>query len=93
MPVTEMHRYIAAKRGFEYVVQECCVPRSDVFVQAVGGTSSVLRAPRPRPRRSRRNMRKLEGLRVSVDFYGEDSERIAEPLKGGGREGRSDEVS
>lgn len=40
-PVTEMRRYNAAKRGFECVAQQCCVPPSGVFVQAAGGTNSA----------------------------------------------------
>ncbi|MBR0958780.1 hypothetical protein [Bradyrhizobium japonicum] len=77
-----------AELAVEHVVQECGVPRSDVFVQAAGdantvGTrpagSDVKAAPAPQGRQ------KLEGLiEVSVDFHGDTPERIADALRSAG---------
>lgn len=61
------------------------MPRSDVFVQPTGGTNSAGTRPAgteaktaPAPEEHE----KVGGLRVSVDFHGEDFERVAETLKG-----------
>ncbi|MHB0767824.1 hypothetical protein [Bradyrhizobium sp. 5.13L] len=77
-----------AELAVEHVVQECGVPRSDVFVQPAGGANTVgthtagadaKAAPAPEGRQ------KLEGLiEVSVDFHGDSPEKIAEALKGAG---------
>lgn len=77
-----------AELAVEHVVQECGVPRSDVFVQAAGGANTagthaagadVKAAPAPEGRQ------KLEGLiEVSVDFHGDAPEKIAEVLRGAG---------
>ncbi|UPJ55232.1 hypothetical protein [Bradyrhizobium sp. 192] len=77
-----------AELAVEHVVQECGVPRSDVFVQPAGrantaGTraagSDVKAAPAPEGRE------KLEGvIEVSVDFHGDAPEKIADALKGAG---------
>lgn len=77
-----------AELAVEHVVQECGVPRSDVFVQASGGANTVGTHPAgsdakaaPAPE----GHQKLEGLiEVSVDFHGDAPERIADALKGAG---------
>jgi hypothetical protein len=73
-----------AELAVEHVVQEYGVPRSDVFIQPAGGANSAgtraagadaKGAPEPR------GQQKLEGaLEVSVDFHGEDPQRIADAL-------------
>ncbi|WP_407183146.1 hypothetical protein [Bradyrhizobium centrosematis] len=77
-----------AELAVEHVVQECGVPRSDVFVQAAGGAntvgtrpagSDVKVAPAPDGRQ------KLDGLiEVSVDFHGDAPEKIADVLRSAG---------
>jgi hypothetical protein len=75
-----------AELAVEHVVQDCGVPRSDVFVQPVGGANTAGTRPAgadakavPTPEAHQ----KLEGsLEVSVDFHGDDPERIAAALKG-----------
>jgi hypothetical protein len=77
-----------AELAVEHVVQDCGVPRSDVFVQPVGGANTAGTRPAgadakagPTPEAHQ----KLEGsLEVSVDFHGDDPERIATALKGAG---------
>jgi hypothetical protein len=77
----------------KHVVQDCGGPRSDVFVQPVGGFvqpvggantagtgpagADAKAAPTPEAHQT------LEGSReVSVDFHGDGPERIAAALKG-----------
>ncbi|MGY3036002.1 hypothetical protein ACVIIV_005172 [Bradyrhizobium sp. USDA 4354] len=77
-----------AELAVEHVVQECGVPRSDVFVQAAGGANTagtrpagadVKAAPAPGGRQ------KLEGvIEVSVDFHGDAPEKIADALRSAG---------
>jgi hypothetical protein len=77
-----------AELAVEHVVQECGVPRGDVFVQPAGnantaGTqpagSDAKAAPAPEGRQ------KLEGpIEVSVDFHGDAPEKIADALRGAG---------
>ena len=77
-----------AELAVEHVVQECGVPRSDVFVQPVGSANSVgtraagsdvKAAPAPE------GHQKLEGLiEVSVDFHGDTPQTIADALRGAG---------
>ena len=77
-----------AELAVEHVVQECGVPRTDVFVQPAGsqntaGTRSAgadaKTAPQPE------GHQKLEGLiEVSVDYHGDDPARIADALRGAG---------
>ncbi|MCW2189521.1 hypothetical protein AB7M45_002291 [Bradyrhizobium elkanii] len=56
------------------------MPRSDVFVQAAGGTNSAGTRPAcSEAKTAPEEHEEVGGLRVSVDFHGEDSERIAEP--------------
>ncbi|UFW46406.1 MULTISPECIES: hypothetical protein [Bradyrhizobium] len=72
----------------EQVVQECGVARGDVFIQPAGGANSagaraagadVKVAPEPDGRQ------KLEGMiEVSVDFHGDDPQKIADALTGAG---------
>jgi hypothetical protein len=77
-----------AELAVEHVVQDCGVPRSDVFVQPVGGVNTAGTRPAgadakaaPKPEAHQ----KLEGsLEVSVDFHGDDPGRIAAALKGAG---------
>jgi hypothetical protein len=77
-----------AELAVEHVVQECGVPRSDVFVQPVGGTNTAGTRPAgadakaaPKPE----GHQKLEGpLEVSVDFHGDDPEKISKALKSAG---------
>ena len=75
----------AAELAVEHVVQECGVPRSDVFIQPAGQANSAgtrtagadaKTSPEPEGRQ------KLEGaLEVSVDFHGDDPNKIAEVMK------------
>jgi hypothetical protein len=77
-----------AELAVEHVVQECGVPRGDVFVQPVGDANTVgtrpagpdvKTAPAPEGRQ------KLEGLiEVSVDFHGDAPEKIADMLRSAG---------
>lgn len=77
-----------AELAVEHVVQDCGVPRSDVFIRPVGGANTAGTRPAgadakaaPTPEEHQ----KLEGsLEVSVDLHGDDSERIAAVLKGAG---------
>jgi hypothetical protein len=77
-----------AELAVEHVVQDCGVPRSDVFVQPAGGANTAGTRPAgadakaaPTPEAHQ----KLEGsLEVSVDFHGDDPGRIAAALKGAG---------
>jgi hypothetical protein len=77
-----------AELAVEHVVQQCGVPRSDVFVQPVGsantvGTRSAGADAKVAPEPDRRE--KLEDLiEVSVDFHGEDSNKIADALREAG---------
>jgi hypothetical protein len=73
-----------AELAVDHLVQECGVPRSDVFVQPVGRANSarthaaaadVKVAPWPE------GQQKLDGaLEVSVDFHGDDPKKIADVL-------------
>lgn len=77
-----------AELAVEHVVQECGVPRSDVFVQAAGEANTVgtrpagpdvKSAPAPEGRQ------KLDGLiEVSVDFHGDAPEKIADAMRSAG---------
>ncbi|MBH5372832.1 hypothetical protein [Bradyrhizobium glycinis] len=77
-----------AELAVEHVVQECGVPRGDVFVQPAGAANTVgtraagpdvKTAPTPEGRQ------KLEGLiEVSVDFHGDAPEKIADVLRSAG---------
>ncbi|MEY9588941.1 hypothetical protein ABIA06_001232 [Bradyrhizobium yuanmingense] len=77
-----------AELAVEHVVQECGVPRGDVFVQPAGAANTVgtraagpdvKTAPTPEGRQ------KLEGLiEVSVDFHGEAPEKIVDVLRSAG---------
>jgi hypothetical protein len=77
-----------AELAVEQVVQDCGVPRSDVFVQPVGGANTSGTRPagadaKAEPTPEARQ--KLDGsLEVSVDYHGVDPERIAAALKGAG---------
>jgi hypothetical protein len=68
-----------AELAVEHVVQECGVPRADVFVQAAGnqntvGTRSAGADAKTTPQPE--GHQKLEGLiEVSVDFHGEYPEK------------------
>lgn len=74
-----------AELAVEHVVQECGVPRSDVFVQPVGGANTAGTRPAGADAKAPTTpeaYQKLEGsLEVSVDFHGDDPGRIA-ALKG-----------
>jgi hypothetical protein len=77
-----------AELAVEHVVQDCGVPRSDVFVQrrrrehgrdARPAGADAKAAPTPEAHQ------KLDGsLEVSVDCHGDDPEQIAAALKGAG---------
>lgn len=77
-----------AELAVEHVVQECGVPRSDIFVQPAGDANTVgthpagadaKAAPAPGGRQ------RLEGLiEVSVDFHGDAPEKIADALRSAG---------
>jgi hypothetical protein len=77
-----------AELAVEHVVQECGVPRSDVFVQAAGGanTSGTRPAgPDAKAAPAPEGHQKLEGpIEVSVDFHGDAPEKIADALKDAG---------
>lgn len=74
-----------AELAVEHVVQECGVPRSDVFVQPAGGANTVGTRPAGADAKAAPaagGNQKLEGLlEVSVDFHGDDPERITAALK------------
>ena len=74
-----------ADLAVEHVVQECGVPRSDVFVQPTGGANTIGTRPAGADAKTAPaagGHQKLEGpLEVSVDFHGDDPERIAAALK------------
>ena len=67
-------------------VQECGVPRSDVFVQPVGGANTAgTRAADAKAAPSPEAHQELEAsLEVSVDSQGDNPERIASALKDAG---------
>jgi hypothetical protein len=77
-----------AELAVEHIVQECGVPRKDVFVQPTRGANSAgtrvagadaKAAPHPE------GHQKLDGsLEVSVDFHGDDAGRISDALKDAG---------
>jgi hypothetical protein len=77
-----------AELAVERVLQECGVPRSDVFVQPTSSANSAgtraanadaKAAPGPE------GHQKLEGfLEVSVDFHGDDPGRIAKAMEAAG---------
>ncbi|MFB6416936.1 MULTISPECIES: hypothetical protein [Bradyrhizobium] len=77
-----------AELAVEHVVQECGVPRSDVFVQPAGGANTVGTRPAGSDAKSApapEGRQKLEGLiEVSVDFHGEAPEKIADVLRDAG---------
>jgi hypothetical protein len=77
-----------AELAIEHVVQEYGVPRTDVFVQPVGGANTVgtqAAGPDTKAAPEPEKPPKLNGLiEVSVDFHGEDPERIVDALKGAG---------
>lgn len=78
----------SAELAVEHVVQECGVPRSDVFVQSAGGANTVGTRPAgadvkaaPAPE----GHQKLGGpIEVSVDFHGDAPEKIADVLRDAG---------
>lgn len=72
-----------AELAVEHVVQECGVPRTDVFVQPVGDANTERPAgadAKAAPAAS--GHQKLEGsIEVSVDLHGDDPQKIASALK------------
>ena len=78
----------SAELAIEHVVQECGVPRADVFVQPVGDANSVGTRPAgadTKPAPAPEGHAKVEdALEVSVDFHGKDPERISEALRSAG---------
>ena len=74
-----------AELAVEHVVQECGVPRGNVFVQPVGrANSSGTRAAGADAKASPapEGQQKLEGaLEVSVDLHGGDPDKIADALR------------
>ena len=77
-----------AELAVEHVVQDCGEPRSDVCVQPVGGANRAGTRPAgadAKPAPTPESHQKLEGpIEVSVDFHGEDPQRIAAVLKSAG---------
>ena len=77
-----------AELAVEHVVQECRVPRGDVFIQPVGEANSTGTHPAgadtkatPAPQGNR----SLGGaIEVSVDFHGDDPRKIVDALKSAG---------
>ncbi|WP_439405957.1 hypothetical protein ACNJX9_31860 [Bradyrhizobium sp. DASA03076] len=77
-----------AELAVEHVVQECGVAPGDIFVQPVGAANSsgtrsagadAKTAPTPE------GQQRLEGeIEVSVDFHGDELDKIVEALKGAG---------
>jgi hypothetical protein len=85
--IGEFNTRRSAELAVEHVVQECGVSRNDVFVQPIGGTNTVGTRPAgadekaPKPA----GHQKLEGPpEVSVDFHGDDPEKISKALKSAG---------
>ena len=86
--IAEFDTRRAAELAVEHVVQECGVPRTDVFVQPTGADNTAGDRPAgadakavPEPERGG----KLEGpIEVSVDFHGDDPRRVANALKSAG---------
>ena len=77
-----------AELAVEHVVQECGVARGDVFIQPAGAANSsgtqtagadAKSAPAPG------GQQKLKGeIEVSVDFHGDEPEKIAKALRNAG---------
>ena len=86
--IAEFDTRRAAELAVEHVVQECGVPRSDVFVQPTGSDNTAGKCPAGADAKSSplpEEGGKLEGpIEVSVDFHGEDSKTIADALKSAG---------
>jgi hypothetical protein len=86
--IAEFDSRRAAELAVEHVVQECGVPRSDVFVQPTGSDNTAGKRPAgadakssPEPEESG----KLEGtIEVSVDFHGGDAKQVTDALKSAG---------
>ena len=72
----------------ERVVQECGIPRGDVFVQPAGRANSAGTRPAGADAKAAPDPvgnQKLDGtIEVSVDFHGDDPEKIAGALKSAG---------
>jgi hypothetical protein len=87
-PVAEFDTRRAAELAVEHVVQECGVPRGDVFVQSAGnentsGDRSAGADAKASPKPEQGG--KLEGpIEVSVDFHGDDAARVADALRSAG---------
>lgn len=77
-----------AELAVEHVVQECGVPRADVFVQPAGAANTSGTRPSgadakaaPEPA----SQQKLDGaIEVSVDFHGDDLGRVVHALEAAG---------
>ena len=76
-----------AELAVEHIVQECGMAPGDVFVQPAGAANSSgtqpagADAPAPAPQ----GREKLEGaIQVSVDFHGDEPEKIADALRAAG---------
>jgi hypothetical protein len=86
--IAEFDSRRAAELAVEHVVQECGVPRSDVFVQPTGADNTAGKRPAgadvkssPEPGEGG----KLEGtIEVSVDFHDEDTKQVTQALKSAG---------
>lgn len=82
----KFHTRHDAELAVEHVVQDCGVPRGDVFIRPEGAANTAGTRPAgaeaaPTPEA----YQKLEGsLEVSLDFHGDDPERIAAALKSTG---------
>ena len=86
--IAEFDTRRAAELAVERVVQECGVPRSDVFVQPTGSDNTSGNRPAgadtkaaPMPEQGG----KFEGaIEVSVDLHGEETKQIEDALKSAG---------
>ncbi|MFT4120832.1 hypothetical protein [Bradyrhizobium sp.] len=86
--IAEFDTRRAAELAVEHVVQECGVPRSDVFVQPTGSDNTAGKRvdgadakSSPEPDEGG----KFEGtIEVSVDFHGGDTKQVTEALKSAG---------
>jgi hypothetical protein len=84
--IAEFDTRRAAELAVEHVVQECGVPRGDVFVQPTGFENTAGKRPAGADATSSPEPGgKLEGtIEVSVDFHGGDTKRVADALKSAG---------
>ncbi len=86
--IAEFDTRRAAELAVEHVVQECGVPRSDVFVQPTGSENTAGKRPAgadakssPEPGGSGKFG---DAIEVSVDLHGGDTKQVTDALKSAG---------